>query len=370
MRHTSALLPLIVAAGLGCRADGAPPATAPTDAVPVRVATVAQRDVPIELRSIGTVSALSTVALQAQVDGQLTELRFAEGQPVHRGDLLFVIDPRPFEAALRAAEGQVAKDRANAGQTAAEAARFQRLLAQGVVSRDEWERVRAGADATAAAVQASSAAVETARLRLQYTRIHAPMDGRIGAILVHPGNLVKANETTLAVLNQIRPAVVEFSVPQSELVGVRRQMAVQRLLVEARVTGAREPITGWLSFVDNAVDVTTGTIRLRAQFPNADEILWPGQFVDVVLRVGTQVDAVVAPVRAVQPGQGGRFVYVVKPDATVELRPVEVGPTVADDVVVTRGLTAGETVVTEGQLRLAPGTRVDVPTAPPGNPPA
>lgn len=352
---------------MGCGGGVAPqPAV---EVVPVSAATAEARDVPVTVRAIGTVTAIATVALKSQVEGQLTEIRFREGQEVHRGELLFVIDPRPFEAALREAQAQLAKNRAAAVQASAEAARFQHLIASGVVSHDEWDKVRTAAAAATAAVAADEAAVDTARIRLQYTQLFAPIDGRIGALLVHAGNLVKPNDTTLAIINQIRPTTVEFFVPQRELPDIRKFNAMAPLPVQAAPAGSA-PVDGELTFIDNAIDATTGTVRLKGTFANTDEQLWPGQFVDVTLRVTTRNAAVMVPTRAVQAGQGGRFVYVIKSDLTVEPRVVELGAAVADDSVVTSGLTAGERVVTDGQLRLAPGRTVELTESPtpPGTP--
>ncbi len=341
------------------------------DAVPVGVATVSVRDVPVDIRAIGTVSAYSTVALRSQVDGQLAEVHFREGQEVARGDLLFVLDQRPFQAALREAEAKLTRDRATATQAESEAGRFERLHKDGIVSADEFEQARTRAESAKATAVADEAAVETARIQLQYCTIYAPLGGRVGALLVHEGNVVKARDTTLAVINQIRPAYVEFAVPHKELPRIRERMAAGPMAVEATVTGHDEPASGTLSFVDNAVDTTTGTVRLKAEFPNEHEVLWPGAFVNVALHVTTMTGALVVPARAVQAGQGGRYAYVVTADGTVQPRTVELGPAVGDDVVIASGLAAGEQVVTDGQLRLAPGSHVvtdEAAAAPKGEP--
>jgi multidrug efflux system membrane fusion protein len=332
-------------------------------AVPVRVATVVQKEAPVVVPAIGRVEAYSTVDVRSQVEGRLAEVHFAEGQEVHRGALLFTIDPRPFEAALRQAEGNLARDRAQAENALVESGRFAALVKTGVVSRDAYDAARARASSLAAAVAADEAAVEAARIQLQYCWIASPLDGRIGRLLVHAGNVVKANETILTTINQLRPVHVEFAVPQQELPGIRAHMAADPLPVEATIPGAdpgAASVTGTLSFVDNTVDPATGTVLLKAEFANQDERLWPGQFVNVALRVATQPNAIMVPARAVQAGQDGKFVFVVLPDDTVELRPVTVGSVLGDDAVVAEGLRAGERVVTEGQLRLAPGVHVEV----------
>jgi len=352
----------------GCSSGaGAPPA----NAVPVAVASVAQRDVPVELRAIGTVVPAATVAVKSQVEGQLAEIHFQEGQEVQRDDLLFVIDPRPLEAAVREAEAKVAQDRAQAANAATEAARFARLVTSGIVSPDEYEQVQTRAAALASAAAADDAALETARIRLRYATIRSPIDGRVGQLLVHVGNVVKEKETTLAVVNQLRPVHVQFAVPQQELPVIRRHMAGGALPVEAVLPGAGVPAaTGELSFVNNTVDTVTGTVLLKAVFANLDEALWPGQFVNVTLHLAVEPGVLVVPARAVQAGQGGPFVYVVGEERAVAPRPVSIGARVGDDVIVTSGLAAGEEVVTDGQLRLAPGSRVEVQTRPPaGSPP-
>jgi multidrug efflux system membrane fusion protein len=361
-------LPAVLAALvllLGCSSGdgGARGATAPAPAVPVTVATAARRDAPVTLRTIGTVDAYASVAVRAQVEGQLARAHVAEGQEVQAGDPLFLIDPRPFEAALHEAEARLARTRAEADRARVEAGRFARLVRSGVVSRDEYDRTRTQAAALAAAVAADEAAVASARIRLQYCDIRAPLGGRIGQRLVDEGNVVEANETTLAVINQLRPVHVSFSVPQQELPGIRRHMAEGALPVEAFWADDTSAGVGALTFVDNQVDQTTGTVLLKAEFPNAGEQLWPGQFVNVVLQLAVRPDVVMVPGRAVQPGQAGPWLFVVRDDGTVEARSVAVGETVGEEVVVERGVEAGERVVTEGQLRLAPGMRVEAKDA-------
>jgi multidrug efflux system membrane fusion protein len=331
------------------------------EAVPVTVATAVRRDVPRNLRAIGTVEPYATVAVKAQVEGQLARVTFIEGQEVKRGDLLFLIDPRPFEAALAQAKANLARDKAEASNADVEAGRFVELLRQGVASKQEHDQARTRSASMAAAAKADAAAVVRAELELEYCTIRSPIDGRMGKQLVHQGNVVKPNETTLAVINQIRPVYVELSVPQQELAEVRKQMARGPLAVEAAPPAEGSPAAhGELTFVNNTVDPTTGTVMLRALFQNDDETLWPGQFVDVSLTLSTSHDVVVVPARAVQTGQAGKYVFVVKPDKSAELRPVVPGLELAGDVVVESGLEAGEQVVTDGQIRLAPGLAVVV----------
>jgi multidrug efflux system membrane fusion protein len=354
------------------------------------VAVASQKDVPVEVQVIGNVEAYSTISVKAQVGGQLTSVYFQEGDYVKKGDQLFTIDPRPFEAALNQALANAARDQAALGQAQANlardaataryqeglATRYSQLAQSGVISKDQSEQVRANADAIVqgvaadkaaiesakAAIGASNAAAENARVQLSYTTIRSPIDGRTGNLTVKQGNVVMANSMDLMTINQILPIYVTFSVPEAQLPAIKRYMAQQKLVVRARPqddpNAADE--TGYLTFVDNAVDTTTGTIKLKGTFSNTGHTLWPGQFVRVTLRLTTQQSAVVVPNQAVQAGQNGSFVYVVKQDRTVESRPVVTGARVDQDMVVDQGLQPGETVVTEGQLRLAPGSRVVV----------
>jgi len=332
-------------------------------AVPVVVATAARKDVPVLVRAIGNVEAYSTVSIKTQVEGQLADVHFQEGQMVHKGDLLFTIDPRPFEAQLRRDEANLARDVAEANNADVEHKRLTKLLAQGFVSQDEFDQAKTKAAAMRAATKADEAALENAKLRLQYCTIRSPIDGRVGQILVHQGNVVKENDTTLAVINQIQPAYVSFSVPEQELPQIRQRAAAWPLTVEALVAGRSDPVTGELRFINNTVNPTTGTILLKGLFANTDETLWPGQFVEIHLTLGVQNGAVVVPAEAIQTGQQGSFVFVVTPDLTAEVRPIVSGHRTGPEVVVTQGLTPGERVVTDGQVRLAPGSKVEIKDA-------
>jgi multidrug efflux system membrane fusion protein len=355
--------------------------------VPVVVARVGQRDVPVDIEGIGNVEAYSTISVRAQVTGQLTEVFFHEGDSVKKGDHLFTIDPRPFEAQLQQAEAnlkrdqalenqaeaQLARDAANAEYLQLSAERNAQLNARGIISKDQAEQSRAQADATAATVKADKAAVESARaelvaqqaavenakVALSYTTIRSAIDGRTGNLAVKAGNLVAANTTELMTIAQVQPVYVTFAVPAVHLPTIKRHMTRDRLTVAATPQDAEaQPVGGELTFVDNAVDVSTDTIKLKATFPNHDRRLWPGQFARVSLRLATLPNATVVPTQAVQTGQDGQFIFVVKPDSTVEQRPIVVGQRVGEDVVINNGLSPGETIVTEGQLRLEPGTRV------------
>jgi multidrug efflux system membrane fusion protein len=333
------------------------------EAAPVRVAPAVEKTVPVEIQAIGNVEPMTTVSVRPQIEGILASVHFEEGKEVAPGDLLFTIDPRPFEAALHQAEAALAQDAAQARFDAAQADRFAELLKKGVASKEQYEQARSSADARQAAVNADRASVEKARLELGYTEIRSPLQGRTGSLAVHPGDAVKAHETLLVVINQIAPIYVSFAVPEQELPQIRARMAQGSVPVLARARGegteAGEAATGVLSFVDNAVDRTTGTIRLKATFDNADARLWPGEFVNTVVRVGEQPRAIVVPMQAVQPGQQGPFVFVVEGDAAV-VRPVKVGASQGGESVIESGVAAGDAVVVDGQLRLAPGAKVRI----------
>ena len=359
--------------------------------MPVTIAQVAQKNVPVEVQVIGNVEAYSTISVKAQVGGQLTEAHFSEGDYVKKGDLLFDIDPRPLQAALDQAVANLKRDEATVGQAQAtlardtaqahyaesQAARYAELYKSGIISRDQSEQLRANAEATAEAVSADQAALESARanigaskasvenaqVQLSYAKIFSPIDGRTGNLSVKRGNVVTPSSMELVTINQVEPIYVTFSVPEAQLPGIKRYMAEHTLQVRARPqddANAEEDI-GNLTFVDNSVDVTTGTIKLKGTFPNQGRRLWPGQFVRVTLRLTTQNNALVVPNEAVQTGQNGSYVYVVKQDRTVEQRPVVTGARVDQDMVIDQGVALGETVVTQGQLRLVPGSRVVLP---------
>jgi multidrug efflux system membrane fusion protein len=352
----------IVLPGCDREAKSAPaPGAGAAPAVPVTVATAVTQDVPVQIRVIGNVEAHSTVSIKSQVEGQLAKVQFREGQEVKAGDLLFEVDPRPFDAALRRAEASLARDLAEANNASAEAERRASLFKQGFISRDENDQAQTRAASLRATLESDRAAVETAKLELQYCTIRSPLDGRIGQILAHEGNVVKANETMLAVVNQIRPIDVAFSVPEQDLGRIRARSSESKLAVQATIPGTKAAtVDGGLTFIDNAVNMTTGTVLLKAEFPNADEALWPGQFVDVSLTLDVERGVVVVPGEAVQTGQEGAYVFAVKDDMTVDVRPVTVGRSTASSVIVTQGLAAGERVVTDGQIRLAAGSKIQI----------
>jgi multidrug efflux system membrane fusion protein len=379
--------------------------------VPVTTAIVQSKPMPVTLPAYGIAEAQQIVQIRAQVTGELSAVNFTEGQEVKKGQELFTIDPRPFQAALSQAQAVLARDTATATNAQSQRARYEDLYKRQLISRDQYEAQVATADAAQATLEADRAAVETARLNLQYTHIMAPITGRTGSLGIHQGDLVRANDTTaMVVINQLSPIYVSFAVPGRYLSDIRRYQAGRPLTVHATgqsalppgaqpppppvlgsmptgrggsagapapdgsggqpqpsaaqkaeaAAGIRPAIaeTGHVSFIDNAVDATTGTIKLKASFANDDHALWPGQFLQITLDMTTEDNAIVVPAGAVQPSQSGSFVYVVKPDQSVEARSVVILRQQGEQIVIAQGLQAGEEVVTEGQLRLTPGAKV------------
>jgi multidrug efflux system membrane fusion protein len=354
-RYLTPLALAVALAAAGCAKTDEAPKRPP---VPVEVATAAREATPLEIAATGTVESRANVSVRSRIAGEVLRVHFTEGEEVRQGQLLFTIDPRPFQTALAEAQADLARNRVMAENAGREAARYAELVEKDFVTREQHDRAQSTARALEAGLAANEAAVADARLQLEYASVRSPIDGRAGAVLVHPGNNVKASDETLVVLHQMEPVDVRFPVPQRDLAEVRRRAAVGELQVVAREQGG-EARTGRLSFVDNAVDTATGTIQLKASFDNTDRALWPGQLVQVTLRLGEE-DAVVAPEGAVQSGQQGDFVFVVKGDGTVESRPVRVARSIGGRVVIAEGLEGGETVVTDGQLRLVPGAQVVV----------
>ncbi|MGZ4733104.1 MAG: efflux RND transporter periplasmic adaptor subunit [Terriglobales bacterium] len=333
-----------------------------TVAVPVLAATVEQKAVPLQLKAIGAVEAYSNVSVKTQVTGELVGVHFNEGADVSKGQLLFTLDKRPFEAALKQAQGMLSRDQAQAANARNQANRSRELNQAGVVSKEEYDRIQSEADALDAAVVADQAAVENARVQLVYCSIYSPINGRTGPLLIHQGNMIKANDTPFLVsINQVQPIYATFTVPEQNLADIKRYSGREKLRVQAFIPNDTRPAAGWLSFIDNTVDQATGTIKLKGEFSNADRRLWPGQFVDVVLTLAQQPNAIVVPSQALQNGQQGQFVFVVKPDMTVEARPVILDRSTDGQAVISKGLAPGEQVVTDGQLRLVPGvTKVEL----------
>jgi multidrug efflux system membrane fusion protein len=373
----------------GCGKDQAKP-TSGFPPVPVSVAVAAQEAVPVQIRAIGTVEPSSTVQIKSQVAGLLLSVHFSEGSEVSKGDLLFEIDPLPYRDALAQAEAAVAKDRAQLSQAQAnvardvaqskssdaDAKRYEQLAKEGVAPAMQATQQRASADAMQQSILADQAAIESARasldsdqaavararLDLGYCEIRSPVSGRAGNLLVHAGNLIKVNDVPLVVINQIAPIFVSFGVPEEQLAAIKQKTAREKLFVDASTDAAPQHdariARGVLTVIDNAVDTNTGTIRLKATFDNHERLLWPGEFVNVVLTLDTQDNAIVVPSEAVQDGQKGQFIFVVKGDQTVESRSVTVTRTIGRRAVIAKGIVPGETVVTDGQLRLFPGAKI------------
>jgi len=391
----------------------------PRPVVPVAVAPVEQKTIPLQLQAIGTVEAYSIVAVKAQVTGELMRVHFKEGQDVKKGDMLFTIDPRTYEAAVAQAEANLARERVQVQQNRAvlerdqarinqsranllrdqaqaknaevQERRYADLLKQGLIAQEQYDGIRTTAESLAATlradeadirsseetaradeaavrsaeqqVRADEAALENARVQLGYATIRSPIDGRTGSLQLHEGNVVRSagtSDTSLLTINQIQPIYVSFTVPQQQLPAINRYMAEGKLKVEALPAGETKPEVGVVTFTDNAVDPTTGTIRLKATFDNSGKRLWPGQFVNVALTLATQADAIVVPAQAVQTGPQGTYVFVVKADSTVENRTVGVARTQGSETIIAKGLEKGESVVTDGQARLVAGAKVEV----------
>ncbi len=380
---------VVCAAGLLFAGCGKQQAQGPMGmpAVPVSVAVAAEEAVPVQVRAIGTVEPSTTVQIKSQVAGELLSVRFTEGREVAKGEPLFEIDARPYREALAQAEAAVAKDKAllsqaqaNLGRDVAQsksadadAKRYEQMAKEGVAPQMQATQQRAAAEALQESIKADQAAIESARaslasdqaavarakLDLSYCEIRSPVSGRAGNLLVHPGNLIKVNDVALVVINRISPIFVSFGVPEEQLPAIKEKAAREKLAVQASTDAdPRRIARGALTVIDNAVDTNTGTIRLKAVFENSDHLLWPGEFVNVVLTLDTQSNATVVPSEAVQDGQRGQFIFVVKSDQTVESRPVTVTRTIGRKAVIAKGIAPGETVVTDGQLRLFPGAKI------------
>jgi multidrug efflux system membrane fusion protein len=351
------------------RAKEKPAAKGP-GTVPVAVVAALQQTIPMRLQAIGNVEAYTSVAVKSRVDGQILEVHFREGQEVKKGEVLFRIDARPFEASYKQAEAQALRDAASRDQAASQERRYQELLDKNFVSKDAYAQYRTNAQTAQATAKATEAALENAKLNLEYTVIRSPIDGYVGRALLQAGNMVKANDTiSLVVINQVKPVYVSFAIPEQQLATVRDLMRKGPLTVDVTLPGADKPLAaGRIAFLDNAVDQTTGTIKVRAVFDNSDAALWPGQFYTVRVKLYDQDNAILVPTRALQTGPNGQFVYVVKEDMTVELRKVVVSRSEGDTAVLAEGGVAkGERVVVRGALRLAPGAKVTVTDSAPSS---
>jgi multidrug efflux system membrane fusion protein len=357
-RLSAFLLLLSIVGSIGCAKPPAGRGNSPP--APVTVATAGKKTVPVRVRTIGSVKTLATVAVRPRVGGQLTEVFFKEGDYVTAGQKLFTIDPRPYDAAVKQAEANRAKSAAVLKGAELDLRRAEQAKTSGVGSATEYDAALTAVASARAAVEADQAAINTAKLQAAFTTITSPLDGRAGELLVNQGNLVEANGVNpLVVINQVNPITVTFTLPEQQLPVVVAARKAGPLKVEANLRSGGPLAVGELAFIDNAADPLTGTVQFKASFGNADQKLWPGLFVDVVLTLGNRPDSVVIPAAALQSGQKGQYVYVVTPDKTAELKPVVVAFEEGGEAVVASGLSGGETVVVEGQLRLAPGAKVD-----------
>jgi membrane fusion protein, multidrug efflux system len=370
----AALIIISVLAAAACKPSGKAQAARPggpgagggagMPAVPIVWAEAVLKDIPIEIRAIGRVEPFSSVSIKAQVTGEIATVNFQEGRDVRQGDVLFTIDSKPYEIALQQAQAILEKDRALLKQAEADAKRYGDLAAKEYVTREQVDKTVATRDTLIASIKADEAGVANARLQLDRCTVRSPIDGRTGSLLIYRGNLVRSSDAAPAVvINQITPIRVAFSAPEQNLLRIQDYRAKGDLKVQAVLNDGGAPAWGTLSFLDNAIDRTTGTIGLKAVFPNADRRLWPGQFVNVVLTLAVQANAVVVPSQAVQSGQGGQYVFVVKDDMTVEMKRPKIDRTVGNETVIAEGLAAGEKVVIDGQLQLVPGARVQVRSA-------
>jgi multidrug efflux system membrane fusion protein len=349
------LLPALAAVA-ACAKDAPPPPAR----VPVTISTAERRAVPYELLATGTVEPIQTVAIQAQVSGPIVRIAFREGQDVKRGQVLFELDSRPFRAALQQAQALLGRDRATAENAEQEAKRYAALAEKEYVTAQQNDAARTTAAASSATVASSQAAVDQARLNLQYATIRAPIDGRTGSLRVREGNLVRSTDALpLVTINQIQPILVRFAVPASNLGAIQKYRA-QRIAVMAEAVGGGPASEGTLAFVDNAVDTATGTVLIKATFPNTDGALWPGAFVNVRLRLYVDENALVVPAAAVVSGQQGSFVFVIQPDSSAATRSVKVDRTAGDLAIVSGEVRAGDRVVVDGQLRLRQGIKVQI----------
>lgn len=337
--------------------------------VPVTVSMAEGKAVPVQLTAIGNVEAYATVAIKARITGELKEVHFREGQDVAQGTLLFTIDPDPFEADLKKAQANLAKNVALAKKAEEDLRRYSDLVKKDYISREQYEQSVTNLEALKAQIKADQAAVETARLQVTYCSIRAPITGRTGTLLADKGNMIKANDDNknMVVINQIQPIYVAFSLPEQTLPEIKKYSAAGKLKVKALISKDEEhPEEGLITFIDNTVDRTTGTIRLKGTFPNKDRRLWPGQFVNVVLGLTIQANAIVVPSQAVQTGIDGQYIFVIKPNLTAETRPVAIGRSLDGMIVVEKGLQAGEKVVTDGQFLLVSGSKVQIKNGPAG----
>lgn len=331
---------------------------------PVIVASAVAKTVPVQINAIGNVEPYQTISVKAQITGQITKINFREGQDVRKGALLFELDCRPYVEALNQAEANLARDTAQAKNAESDLQRYTALLEDQFVTRQQYDQVRTNWVALEATLKADKAVVENSRVQIQYCSIYSPIDGRTGSLKVNQGNILKANDVEVVVVNQIEPIYVTFAIPENDLPALKKYQAQGKLPVEALINGDARPETGVLTFIDNAVNKMTGTITLKGTFTNREKRLWPGQFVSTVLTLTTIPDAIVVPSRSIDTGQSGQYVFVVTPDLTVEIRPVTIGSSIGGETVILKGIQVGERIVTDGQLRLIPGAKVLIKETP------
>jgi multidrug efflux system membrane fusion protein len=331
------------------------------EVVPVTVAQAQEKNVPLQIRAIGRVQPLTTVDVHALVTGQLMSVLFHEGQDVARGDRLFMIDPRPYQAALQQAQANLARDEAQLKNAESQASRYADLVKKDYVTKEEYEKFTSAAAAARAVVDSDRAAVENTRLQLSYCDIRSPMSGRTGSLQVHVGNIVHPNDSTpLVTINQISPVYVQFAVPETQLGQLRARGPSNVPVIAMSQDGSQSLATGKLSFMNNEVDASTGTITLKGTFTNENRSLWPGQFVTVAVTLQERPNAITIPPQAIQTGQRGQFVYVVRQDKSVEMRPIKVAESDQQQAIISSGISPGEVIVTDGQLRLTPKSKVEV----------
>lgn len=331
--------------------------------IPVEAAVAVQKSIPIQMNAMGSVEPFQTISVRSQITAQIRKVLFREGQEVKTGDLLIELDCRINETALKQAQANLNRDKAQAQYAADTAGRYAELVKKDYVARDQYEQFKANSAALEATVKADEAVVESNRVQMQYCSIYSPLDGRTGTLKVNQGNIVKANDTELLTINQIQPTNVAFAIPEKDLPKVRNYFEQKKLEVDAFIPGEERPEKGVLTFIDNAVNTPTGTITIKGTFANREKRLVPGQFVTVVLLLATEPNAILVPTQSVEQGQEGQYVYVIKPDSTVEMRSVIAAQDIQGETVILKGIKAEERVVTDGQMLLTPGAKVTIKNA-------
>ncbi|HAJ26248.1 MAG TPA: efflux RND transporter periplasmic adaptor subunit [Syntrophus sp. (in: bacteria)] len=344
-----------------CSSSKSPPPKRP---VPVTVAAAIQKTIPIQIEAIGAVEPYQTISVKTQITGQITQVYFKEGQDVKKGDPLFKLDCRTYEETLKQAEANLIRDKAHLQHAQQESSRYAFLVEKGYVAKQQYDQVKTNLAALEATVNADKSLVESNRVQLQYCSVHSPIDGRTGSLKVNRGNIVKLNDVEVVVINQIQPIYVTFTVPEKELARIKTYQARRQLPAEALIPGDGRPEKGELTFVDNAVNRATGMITLKGTFANREKRLWPGQFVNVVLTLDMEPNIVMVPSQAVEKGQTGQYVFVVKSDHTVDMRPVTTGAVIRGETAILKGVQTGEKLVTDGHLRLVPGAKVSIKESP------